>query len=120
LTDLQLGVDRVEEFLPAGLQRVADLADDTAGDLSSDPLSEPFPVDRYDSGHSQHERTGEPSGYRLEMDLHQRRTISTVSRAGNAPERAWAFATSTSSRAYIFPVTKVPSSPRRVFSTFDI
>src|SRR5690554_3464225 len=51
---------------------------------------------------------------------HQRRTISTTSRAGNAPERAWAFATSTSSWAYIFPVTKVPFSPRRVLITFDI
>src|SRR5690606_22889006 len=65
----------------------------------------------------QHRRYGQND---LHDAPHQRRTISTVSRAGNAPERAWAFATSTSGRAYIFPVTNVPSSPSRVFSTFDI
>src|SRR5690606_19563379 len=95
--------DPVVKGLPAvRFELLGDLGKHLPGVLH---LVERFPYlpQRPGAGHHGHQnrRYGQND---LRDTSHQRRTISTTSRAGNAPERAWAFATSTSSWAYIFPV----------------
>src|SRR5690606_37095632 len=112
VVDPELGVDRLKQLHPARLESVTDLVDDTLGELGADPLSDTLPVDRDNSGAAEHERTDEPSRYRLNRQLHQPPNLLAIAAITSSTDGP-----ATSARALRISSRTVGMSTRSVYRT---